>query len=261
MNHFFTKNYHTHTYRCKHAKGDIEDYISYALSGHLKVLGFSDHTPLPDEKWARVRMKLNELDDYIAKIDNAKQKYPQLKILKALECEYAPEYENYYKELKEKYELDYFIGGGHFYPHESRWKDVYGDITTKKDLFAYTDYIIKSIQVPYFLFVAHPDLFGNCYLPWDKNTISCSKAILKAAAEYNMPLEINGYGLRKPQIKTSQGLRCMYPLTPFWELASNYPIKVVLSSDAHRPQDVAASLKDCYKIAQANNLEIAEFNF
>ena len=38
-------NYHTHTYRCQHGKGDVEDYIQYALANGLTILGLSDHTP------------------------------------------------------------------------------------------------------------------------------------------------------------------------------------------------------------------------
>ena len=39
------ENYHTHTYRCRHAIGSEEEYIRKAIDGGLKVLGFSDHTP------------------------------------------------------------------------------------------------------------------------------------------------------------------------------------------------------------------------
>ena len=38
-------NYHTHTYRCRHASGTEEEYIYQALDGGLEELGFSDHTP------------------------------------------------------------------------------------------------------------------------------------------------------------------------------------------------------------------------
>ncbi len=40
-------NYHTHTWRCHHAKGTEREYVERAIEGGLKILGFSDHTPYP----------------------------------------------------------------------------------------------------------------------------------------------------------------------------------------------------------------------
>ena len=36
-------NFHTHTKRCKHAKGEDKDYIDAAIKNNLDILGFSDH--------------------------------------------------------------------------------------------------------------------------------------------------------------------------------------------------------------------------
>jgi histidinol-phosphatase (PHP family) len=70
-----------------------------------------------------------------------------------------------------------------------------------------------------FAFVAHPDLFANAYLAWDAEAEACSRAILAAAADLSVPLEINGYGMRKPEIETREGVRRKYPWRRFWELA------------------------------------------
>ena len=40
-------NYHTHTWRCMHAEGTEREYVERAIEGGLKILGFSDHTPMP----------------------------------------------------------------------------------------------------------------------------------------------------------------------------------------------------------------------
>ena len=109
-----------------------------------------------------------------------------------------------------------------------------------------------------FEFMAHPDLFGNCYLTWDANTISAARDILAAAAALNMPLEINGYGLRKPQIETPEGKRRMYPWLPFWELASDYDVSVIVNSDAHRPQDVASNLQEAAAIGDRFGLKLVD---
>ena len=36
-------NYHTHTYRCHHAKGEDEDFVLRAIDAGMTELGFSDH--------------------------------------------------------------------------------------------------------------------------------------------------------------------------------------------------------------------------
>ena len=40
-------NYHTHTWRCRHASGTERDYIENAIDHGIRILGFSDHTPYP----------------------------------------------------------------------------------------------------------------------------------------------------------------------------------------------------------------------
>ena len=40
-------NYHTHTWRCRHADGTEREYVERAIEGGLKILGFSDHSPYP----------------------------------------------------------------------------------------------------------------------------------------------------------------------------------------------------------------------
>ena len=35
-------NYHTHTWRCRHADGTEREYVERAIEGGLKILGFSD---------------------------------------------------------------------------------------------------------------------------------------------------------------------------------------------------------------------------
>ena len=83
-------NLHTHTCRCKHAKGNIADYCEAALKAGISILGFSDHSPFPDAEYASSRMDFSELPDYRKEIEDAKQKFPQLTILAGLEIDTAP---------------------------------------------------------------------------------------------------------------------------------------------------------------------------
>ena len=257
-----TKNYHTHTYRCQHAKGDVADYCQAAVEQELTVLGMSDHTALPDNRWSVVRMDLQELPEYSQAIDEARERFPQLMLLKGAECEFAEEYVAFYQDtLLGQYQFDYLIGGAHYFPLHGEWVGSYGGADTIAGLQGYTDYFIKSMESGLFAFMAHPDLFGNCYLNWDENTISASHDIFTAAVELQVPLEINGYGLRKRQIDTPEGKRPMYPWLPFWEQASDYDIKVIVNSDAHRPEDVSSNMAEAAEIANRFGLQFADLGY
>jgi histidinol-phosphatase (PHP family) len=255
-----TRNLHTHTWRCKHASGTVAEYAAAALADGGRVLGITDHTPLPDGRWAGVRMDLAALPDYLAEIEAARRQSPGLKLLAGMECEYVPEFQSFYEdELLGTHGLDYLIGGCHAFPFQGEWIGPHGYIQSRPErLRAYADYVIEAMGCGLFAFYAHPDVFGCSYLPWDADAASCARDICQAAVALNMPLEINGYGLRKGVIETPGGPRHQYPLLPFWEIAAECGVRYVATSDAHRPQDVLASIPDCHELARRFGLQQAE---
>jgi len=258
------KDYHTHTFRCGHATGDVLEYAASAIKKGLSVLGVTDHTPLPDEKWPGIRMKLAELESYMNAITLAQKNYSArgLTILKGMECEYAQEYHNFFQEeLLGKWGLDYLIVGAHYFPCENLWIGAHSYIQGKTELFAYTKHLITSMSSGLFAFVAHPDLFGHSYLPWDANTIACSHAILEAAEDLRLPLEINTNGFRKPLLQTEEEDRYVYPLSPFWELASQYKVQVVVNSDAHAPEEVFANMAEGERLIKKHHLQLADLSY
>lgn len=252
-------NYHTHTYRCKHAEGDIDDFCKAAIENGLEIIAFTDHMPVPDNWHNDIRMSLDELQDYCEKIEQARSDYPQLKIIKGIECEYRPEYTDFYREvLLGQYGMEMLVGGVHFFEYENNWFGLHGKEIDLAMLYAYRDHCLETINAGIFTFLAHPDLFANKYLKWDEHAIEVSRQILSAAEKAKIPLEINGYGVVKGKIETPGGKRWGYPIVEFWELASEYDIEVVINSDAHYPDKILGGLEECYEIANSNGLKIAE---
>jgi histidinol-phosphatase (PHP family) len=252
-------NYHTHTYRCGHAEGDISDYVNEASKAGVEKLGFTEHTPLPDGFGFDVRMDISEMNDYLTKIDKARLDYPNIKIYKGLECEYLDKYNNYFKEeLLEKWKIEYLICGIHFFPVENEIMFAHRTKMGKKGLKAYTETLIKAIESGIFTFFAHPDLFGIFYNEWDSETKACSKEIFQAAEDCNAVLEINALGWSKEKINTINGTRCVYPLDDFWELASDYKISVVVNSDAHTPKGIVDGIKSGLEYAKKYNLNLKD---
>ncbi|MCZ6886981.1 MAG: histidinol-phosphatase [Gammaproteobacteria bacterium] len=244
-------NFHTHTYRCKHAKGDIDDYCEAAVAMGMETLGFSDHSALPDDRWIRARMPFEDLHEYIGAIDRGRENYPDLNILKGMECEYIPEFHAYYEdELLGEHDFDYLIGAAHFFPTGGKWVGTYGGTKDSQSLRAFADYTVDMMATGLFEFIAHPDLFGNCYLQWDENTSACARDILTSAKELDIGMEINALGLRKQAYKKSDNPYPLYPWIPFWEMAAECDAPVIINSDAHRPEDLQARTGDAQAIRQ-----------
>lgn len=255
-------NLHTHTSLCKHATGTVQDYCAAAVAANLTVLGISDHTPLPDNRWLEERMALGELNSYIDAIEQARKLFPTLRVLKALECEYAVEYASFYQdELLTRLKFDYLIGAVHYVPYHGTWISAYEDITTAATLKAYASYFIDSMESGLFTFMAHPDLFGYGYADWDANTDACARDIIEAAQALRIPLEINGNGFNKTKIETMSGLRARYPWEKFWEIAAEYEIDVIANSDAHQPDFIVKNIDHALAIARKYKLKLTSFNF
>ncbi len=250
-------NFHTHTYRCRHATGDVIDYAKAALRQGCTELGISDHVPFPDDRWLDVRMSFDQLDHYEQAIASARRKLPQIKIHKGMECEYDTAFHSYLEdELLGERHYDYLIGAGHYTPLNGNWLNSFAELDTPEALVAYAKYLVQMMETGLFAFIAHPDIFGCSNESWNADLEACSRDILQAAQGTATPLEINGNGFRKSPISTAEGERLRYPWRPFWELATDYRIKVICNADAHHPEQVLANMCDAQRLAAELGLDV-----
>ena len=259
----WTANWHTHTARCKHASGAVADYCAAAVAYGLTDLGISDHTPFPDGRWPSARMTMSELPDYRAEIEAARPRFAGLRLWAGLECEFRVELGSFYREvLLHEQRLDYLVGAVHWFPFCGDWVGT-DDPNVRNNptaLAAYATHLIDCLRSGLFLFMAHPDFFGNFYECWDAETEAASRDILQAARELNIPLEINAYGLRKPLRDTPQGKRPGYPWEPFWQLAGELDTPAVVNSDAHRPADIAGEVATSLALAARCGVRLVKLN-
>ncbi len=251
-------NYHTHNLRCKHATGDVLDYVKMAIEEGYEEIGISDHMPHPglgiDDK---SRMFYDELSSYFSEIDSVKKiMEDKIKIKKGLECEYFEELKWIYKELKEEYKVDYLILGAHFFKHKGNWVYVGWELDHSM-LEEYINHVIKSMETGLFKYLAHPDLFFMIYKEWDEYSIKASRRILEAAERLNMPLEININGMKKAKLKCKDGERYPYPHKEFWKLSKEYKVKRIIGVDAHNPKDLK-DYKEGLDFAKELGLEIID---
>ena len=55
------------------ADGEPTEYAAHAEKIGLFEIGFSDHSPMPDDDFDDWRMKLGEFPDYLAKVEQARR--------------------------------------------------------------------------------------------------------------------------------------------------------------------------------------------
>ena len=113
MKKYTSYNLHTHSEYCGHGTGEIEEYCIAALSQGLELLGFSEHCPLPDRRFASSRMDNSQMAIYEQDVRLMDKKNPNLKVLLGYECDFSVEYISYYKNLLNN-NVDYLITGTHF---------------------------------------------------------------------------------------------------------------------------------------------------
>ena len=260
-------NLHTHTNRCGHASGTPEDYCKAALDAGLRVLGISDHGPFPDNKFKGSRMAYEELPDYCRDICEARKRFPDLKVFSGLEIEYRAEFGiEYYRDyLLGELGLEYLIGSAHyaFMPDGTVHPFYASPWSTTEILMELVRQTIRTMEKLPILYMAHPDCMGHTAGRITPELKSGFRDIVAAAADLNIPLEINANGFRKGIVETEEGKRYLYPLESFWEIvAENGKIRTVIGTDAHSVKvtaDFAASAEFARKFGlKICNDEIAE---
>jgi histidinol-phosphatase (PHP family) len=229
-------NFHTHTWRCRHATGTEEEYVQAAIQNEYRALGFSDHTPWEGIYGAGSRMDEDQIEDYVDTINELRQKYAgKIRIHLGLEAEYFPDRMSWLLELKEKYDIEYLIFGNHF-PSPERRSTYYGNVQTKEDIYEYLDVSIRGMESGHYCYLAHPDLYLKQYPVYDKSCEDVATQLCRAAKALNVPLEYNILGQRMIDDGKSAGVG--YPDERFWAIAAQEGCSAVASIDAHETRHI-----------------------
>lgn len=245
-------NYHTHTWRCMHATGTEREYVENAIQGGLQILGFSDHTPMPypNEYVSPVKMRLDQLEDYVTTVLSLKKEYEKdIQILLGLEVEYYPAYFHNLLTFTRAYPFDYFLLAQHFLGNEIN--DVNSALPTKSEeaLNRYCIQCLEALETGCFTYLAHPDLFN--FVGDDAVYEHYMRILCQGAKKLNIPLEINFLGIWD---------RRHYPNLKFWEIAGQVQNTVVFGADAHQPEKVwnPQALKTAENIVNTFHLHLAD---
>jgi histidinol-phosphatase (PHP family) len=242
-----TADYHLHTSLCRHASGVPVDYARAALAAGIPEIGFADHNPMPGEfdDW---RMRLDELPLYLEWVNDARSKYPELNIRLGLECDYIADHENWITRLAEMAPWDYLIGSVHYIApgwdvDNPRWIGRFEERSVHEIWSLYWIAYERCIRSGMFDLVAHPDLPKKFGHRPEGDLRKYYEPVIQAAVDADVAIEINTAGLRKP-------VHEMYPSEEFLSLAFAAGIPLVISSDAHAPEDVGADFSMAIALAR-----------
>lgn len=243
-------DYHLHLESGPLTREHLEEFLRVGRERGLAEVGFSEHIynftdtlSLWPQPW-KVE-PLAELSAYLELIDGAKETGLPVKL--GLEVDYLENKEEELAAFLDRYPWDYVIGSIHHlgdwgFDHpdfRSRWETI--DVGT-----AYREYFrlfSQAARSGLFEIMAHPDVikvFG--YRPPEAiNDLWEEAAAAMAAGQ--VAVEISTAGLRKPVGE-------LYPHPDFLRYCKGFNVPIVISSDAHYPDDVGRDFPQAVALAR-----------
>jgi len=251
-------DYHNHTKLCKHAEGEVSDFIEKAIELGINEFAFTDHIPLPDSYDIAHRMQMEEIEDYIKWIENARVKYPEIKILTGIEAEYIEGFEDFTDQFLQQYNFDIVIMSVHFIKSWTgrNWvfKYDFPDKTLPQIYSEYINTVNEGIKTNLFDVVGHIDLVKKPGFPLMQEVAEEVHNVLNNIKKHNMVLEINTSGYRRKIAEP-------YPSTDWMQSVKKLEIPISVGSDAHSPDQVGLNFINVYhNLANMGINEFAHFD-
>jgi len=221
-----TTNYHTHTPRCKHARGTDREIVEAAIEAGIRVLGIADHSPYPGTQTTGMRMGTDETAGYFASFTALKEEYAdRIELHIGVEAEYFPELFDGLLEHLAQFPCEYMLLGQHF--GSGAGMPYFGRPTDDPAVLEkYVSLVVAGIETGRFLYVAHPDLVPFTGDPALHD--AQYRRICEAAKAYNIPLEVNILGFRQHRA---------YPRESFYRIAQDVGNTLILGGDVHSPAE------------------------
>ena len=262
-------NLHTHSIYSD-GKSTPREHVEEAVRQGLTRLGFSEHSPLPFDN--NFSVKSERMPDYVAEIAALKEEYrDKIEILCGLEADYITGVSETFAATKEKYHLDYIIGGVHLVgqsanPEElwfidgPKW-EIYdeglqkffgGDIRKGvKRFFEQTDEMIEREE---FDIIAHfdkikmhnRDRYFHEDEPWYRKL---AMETLDLIHQKGLIMEINTRGIYK---KRYNGF---YPSPWLMTEAHKMGIPMIISSDAHHYSELTLEFETAQEAIEKSRLQ------
>ena len=242
-------DYHTHTPLCRHAEGAPEAFVDAALASGLTEYGISDHAPQRPEPFDDWRMLEKELPEYFEWIEKARAHAAgRIPIRVGLECDWLDGCEPWIADLASRHEWDYLIGSVHYLGDwdfdNPKWLGRWADSDVDEVWAHYWQTYTRMAESGLFDILGHPDLVKKFSFHPAGDLARYYEPVVDAIAASGCAIEINTAGWHKPCAEA-------YPAMGFLELACSAGVPLVISSDAHAPQEVGRDFSKAIQLAKA----------
>lgn len=231
-------DYHTHTPLCRHAKGTPEEYVARAVAAGLHEYGISDHAPMTPEPFDDWRMDVADMPRYLEWIERARAAAPDsLAIRCGLECDWLPGCERWTDKLSQMHEWDYLIGSVHYIAEKwdfdnPKWLGRWAQTDVDGVWCLYWAEYQRMVESGLFQVYGHADLIKKFRYRPEGSLSKYYDPVIKAMAAQGGVMELNTAGWHKPCEE-------QYPALEFLEKACSAGVGLIISSDAHHPDEVA----------------------
>lgn len=244
---------HMHTPLCKHAVGEPEEYAAVAHERGLAGITMTCHNPLPENIALGVRMEQRQFDEYVQMVQRAADAHRgRTDVRLGMECDYWPGLEPFLEHQLTTAPFSHVLGSIH--PHMRVYQEMFPTRSPQEFQKMYFTHQAMAAETGLFDTISHPDLVKNNYPEsWDYQEMSdhiclCLDRIAKAGTA----MELNTSGLHKKITEFNPGPQMLV------EMAKRN-IPVVIGSDSHVPQRVAADFKDALLLMRQAGYEDASY--
>ena len=217
----------------------MRDVVEAALEKNLHAIGLSDHAPMlfleGDHPQPGTAMAKSDFGAYVREMHDLKREYDGRVVVNVgVEADYVPGFVDEYRALLSDGDFDYVIGSVHFIDGWHLFQDKRPGSATREDLWDRALVLTReAAETGLFSMLGHLDVLKTKgHLPdrWDTPRLH---ETLDAIADTGVAIELNTSGWRK-------SVNECFPSLGILAHAAKRGIRVVLGSDAHRPEDVAA---------------------
>ena len=218
--------------------GNAERYRAAASDRGIDELGVSEHVYRFTEAldvWQHDLWRESARDD-LGEYCEFVREQTDLKL--GIEADFIPGREDRMRELLEAHDFDYVVGSIHFVGNGALDHEKYdiwsGFDSPDKVWRTYFEWLGEAAMSGLFDILAHPDIvkYWGRKRPWPERELRYYYEVaMEGIAESGIAVEVSTAGLRKPVGE-------LYPARALLEMVLDAGNPIVLSSDAHTPDDV-----------------------
>jgi histidinol-phosphatase (PHP family) len=228
-------DYHLHVIAHGDRPMTVENIIAYlevAKSRGLRQMGITEHDRY-----------LEEID--LAAFQEAREKYQDVELRLGIEIDFVPGAEERMDRDGSALPYDYVIGSVHRVDNEEVDHPDHQDIYAKWETYdlyeAYYKNVREAALSGRFEILGHPDLIKIFRHFPDRDITPMLEETADAVAESGIVVDVNAAGLRKPIAE-------IYPSRQLLEMFHRRGVPIILSSDAHAPDQVALGYDKSLKL-------------